>query len=151
MSSSLIGVLQRHCGVIDPRRPPEELASLREMLDQLPDPRRVRGRRYRPGSVLALCLLAVLGGAATLAGIARFATDAPADVRTRIGLDGLPRANTLGRLLSHVDGGTLDDATGVWLARHAADPVEDDLPLVGLAIDGETVRGSRNGDQKAVH
>ncbi|MFE9172707.1 ISAs1 family transposase [Streptomyces kebangsaanensis] len=151
MSSSLIGVLQRHCGVIDPCRPPEELTSLRVMLDQLPDPRRVRGRRYRLGSLLALCLLAVLGGATTLAGIARFATDAPAEVRTRIGLGGLPRATTLGRLLSRIDGDALDDAIGVRLARHAADPVEDDQPLVGLAVDGKTVRGSRNGGQNAVH
>ncbi|MFF4148348.1 ISAs1 family transposase [Streptomyces sp. NPDC001698] len=120
-------------------------------MDQLPDPRRVRGRRYRLGSPLALCLLAVLGGAIILAGIARFATDAPSDVRTRIGLGGLPRATTLGRLLSRIDGDALDDAIGVWLARHAADPVEDDQPLVGLAADGKTVRGSRSGDQKAVH
>ncbi|MFB7113162.1 ISAs1 family transposase [Streptomyces sp. NPDC056291] len=108
-------------------------------------------RRYRLGSPLALCLLAVLGGAITLAGIARFATDAPSDVRTRIGLGGLPRATTLGRLLSRIDGDALDDAIGVWLARHAADPVEDDQPLVGLTADGKTVRGSRSGDQKAVH
>jgi len=77
-SSSLIGALQRRCGTADPCRPPEELTSFRETLDQLPDPRRVRGRRYRLGSLLALCLLAVLGGATTLAGIARFTADAPA-------------------------------------------------------------------------
>ncbi|MFJ8546550.1 transposase family protein [Streptomyces sp. NPDC093586] len=56
------------------------------MLDRLPDPRRVWCRRHRLGSLLALCLLAVLGGATSLAGIARFATDAPADVRKRTGL-----------------------------------------------------------------
>ncbi|MEV0184537.1 ISAs1 family transposase [Streptomyces sp. NPDC050625] len=151
MSSSLIGVLQRHCGIIDPCRPPEELTSLHETLDQLPDPRRVRGRRCGLGSLLAVCLLAVLGGATSLAGIARFAADAPFDVRTRIGLGGLPRATTLGRLLSLIDGDAVDDAIGVRLARHAADPVEDDQPLVGLAVDGKTVRGSRSGDKKAVH
>lgn len=121
------------------------------MQDQLPDSRRARGRRYRLGSLLALCLLAVLGGATTLADIARFAADAPAEVRTRIGLGGLPRATTLGRLLSRIDGDALDDAIGAWLARHAADPVEDDQPLAGLAVDGKTVRGSRDGDQNAVH
>ncbi|MFJ5157527.1 ISAs1 family transposase [Streptomyces sp. NPDC088353] len=66
-------------------------------------------------------------------------------------LGGLPRATTLGRLLSRIDGDALDDAIGIWLARHAADPVEDDQPLVGLAVDGKTVRGSRNGGQNAVH
>ncbi|WP_181009442.1 transposase family protein [Streptomyces sp. SM11] len=68
-------------------------------MDRLPDPRRVRGRRYRLGSLLALCLLAVLGGATTLAGIARFTADAAPEVRMRIGLRTLPRATTLGRLL----------------------------------------------------
>ncbi len=86
------------------------------------DPRRVRGRRYRLGSVLALCLLAVLGGATTLAGIARFAIDSTPEVRKRIGLDRPPRATTLGRLLSRIDGDALDDAVSAWLARHSRDP-----------------------------
>lgn len=34
MSSSLIGVLQRHCGDVDLPRPPGQLASLREALDR---------------------------------------------------------------------------------------------------------------------
>ncbi|MGY4745171.1 BCCT family transporter [Streptomyces sp. ATMOS53] len=122
----------------------EQLISLREILDRLPDPRRVRGRRYRLGSLLALCLLAVLGGATTLAGIARFAVDAAPETRSRIGLTRLPRATALGRLLSRIDGDAFDDAVGAWLARYSRDPVEDEAPaLVGLAVDGKAVRGSR--------
>lgn len=155
MSSSLIGVLQRHCGDVGLSCPPVELpalASLSKVLDRVPDPRRVRGRRYRLGSMLALCLLAVLGGATTLAGIARFAVDATPEVRERIGLDRLPRATTLGRLLSRLDGDALDDAVGAWLARYSRDPVQDEGPaLVGLAIDGKAVRGSRHRGHKAVH
>ncbi|MDH6139177.1 hypothetical protein P3T35_001177 [Kitasatospora sp. GP30] len=86
MSSSLIGVLQRHREDVDLSRPPAELpdlTSLSTVLDRLPDPRRVRGRRYQLGSLLALCLLAVLGGATTLAGIARFAIDSTPEVRKR--------------------------------------------------------------------
>ncbi|MCZ9347896.1 hypothetical protein NGM37_60475, partial [Streptomyces sp. TRM76130] len=41
---------------------------------------------------------------------------------------------------------------GAWLARHSADPVEDDRPaLVGPTVGGRTVRGSRQGDQSAIH
>jgi hypothetical protein len=72
--SSLIDVLQRHredADLLHLSAELPELAALSEVLDRLPDPRRVRGRRYRLGSLLALCLLAVLGGATTLAGIAR--------------------------------------------------------------------------------
>ncbi|MGA6227552.1 transposase [Streptomyces umbrinus] len=40
---------------------------------------------------------------------------------------------------------------GAWLARYAADPVDEPGgTLVGLAIDGTTVRGSRT-DGAAVH
>jgi hypothetical protein len=71
--SSLIDVLQRHREDADlPHLPAEqsELAALAEVLNRLPDPRRVWGGRYRLGSLLALCLLAVLGDATTPAGIA---------------------------------------------------------------------------------
>ncbi|MFE0730875.1 ISAs1 family transposase [Streptomyces antibioticus] len=155
MSSSLIDVLQRHRRDVDLLHlpaGPSELTSLADVLDRLPDPRRVRGRRYRLGSLLALCLLAVLGGATTLAGIARYAVDVAPDVRERIGLRRLPRATTLGRLLARPDGDVLDDAVGAWLARHATDPAGDDFPgLVGVAVDGKVVRGSRQGTQAAIH
>jgi hypothetical protein len=80
--SALIGVLQRQCGDIDhacPDPEPAQLTSLAEALGQLPDSRRVRGCRYRRlGSLLALCLVAVLGGAVSPAAIARFAADTDA-------------------------------------------------------------------------
>lgn len=155
MPSSLINVLQRHREDADlAHLAPEqsELATLAEVLDRLPDPRRVRGRRYRLGSLLALCLLAVLGGATTLAGIARYAIDTSPEARARIGLRRPPRATTLGRLLSRLNGDALDDAVGTWLARHASDPVDEGaVELVGVAVDGKVVRGSRTGEKTAIH
>ncbi|MEU1276614.1 transposase family protein [Streptomyces sp. NPDC005799] len=71
------------------------------------------------GSLHALCLLAVLGGATTLAGIARFAVDAAPETGSRIDLTRLPRATTLGRLLSRIDGNAFDDAVSAWLARYS--------------------------------
>ncbi|MFD5397890.1 NAD(P)-dependent oxidoreductase [Streptomyces sp. NPDC127097] len=124
--SSLIDVLQRHREDADLLHLPaglSELAALSEVLDRLPDPLRVQGRRYQLGSLLALCLLAVLGG-----------------------------ATTLGRLLSRLDGDALDDAVGAWLARHASDPADEGtVELVGVAVDGKAVRGSRTGEKTAVH
>jgi predicted transposase YbfD/YdcC len=148
VSSSLIGVLRRHCADIDSTRPDPELPQLTclaDVLGRIPDPRRVRGRRYRLGSLLALCLVAVLGGATSLAAIARFAADTDCDLRERLGLTaGTPNASTLGRLLARLDGDAMDDAVGAWLARHTADPVDEPGDrLIGLAVDGKTVRGSR--------
>ncbi|GAA4636421.1 hypothetical protein GCM10023196_086100 [Actinoallomurus vinaceus] len=154
MPFSLIGVLQRHYTGIDstcPDSEPPALTSLAEVLDRIPDPRRVRGRRYRLGSLLALCLAAVLGGATSLAAIARFAADTDTGLREQFGLtSSTPNASTLGRLLARLDGDALDDAVGAWLARHAADPVCDPGDtLVGLAVDGKTVRGSRSKRENA--
>ena len=155
MSSSLITVLARHCeggNAPCPSVEPHELASLSEVLAAVPDPRRVRGRRYRIGVLLALCLTAVLGGARSLAQIARYAHDADPHVRAGLGLTrAVPDASALGRLLARIDGDALDDAVGAWLARHAADPVKEDEALVGLAVDGKAVRGSRTNSRTAVH
>ncbi|WP_327733440.1 ISAs1 family transposase [Streptomyces nojiriensis] len=156
MPSSLINVLARHCEdgneLCPPSIEPHELASLSEVLAAMPDPRRVRGRRYRIGVLLALCLTAVLGGARSLAQIARYAADADPEVRAGLGLArATPNASTLGRLLARIDGDALDDTVGTWLARHAADPVEEDEALVGLAVDGKAVRGSRTDSKTAIH
>ena len=89
----------------------------------MPDSRRVRGRRYPIGLLLALCLTAVLSGARSLARIARYAADADPQVRAGFGLArATPNTSTPGRLLARIDGDALDDAVGTWLARHAADP-----------------------------
>ncbi|GLX48790.1 hypothetical protein Shyhy01_17400 [Streptomyces hygroscopicus subsp. hygroscopicus] len=155
MSSSLIGVLQHHCADTDsayPEPEPSQLACLADVLGRLPDPRRTRGRRYPLGSLLALCLVAVLGGATSLAAIARFAADTDSELREQLGLtSSTPNASTLGRLLARLDGDALDDAVGAWLARYVDDPVVGPGDtLVGLAVDGKTRRGSRT-DGQAVH
>ncbi|MEW2275728.1 transposase family protein [Streptomyces griseofuscus] len=94
VQSSLISVLTRHLeDTVAPCPPtgPYELTTLAEVFDRLPDPRRVRGRRYRLGSLLGLCLAAVLGGARSLAQIARFAADATPEVHDQLGSTGPPR------------------------------------------------------------
>ncbi|MFF5161403.1 ISAs1 family transposase [Streptomyces sp. NPDC000348] len=107
------------------------------MFDRLPDPRRVRGLRYRLGSLLGLCLVAVLGGTRPLAQIARFAADAAPEVHDQLGLNrATPNASTLGRLLARLNGDTVDNAVGAWLARRATDPVDEPDRLTGLAVDG---------------
>ncbi|WP_419156080.1 transposase family protein [Streptomyces canus] len=63
-----------------------ELCTLAEVLDRVPDPRRVRRRRYHIGVLLTLCQVAVLSGATSLACIARFATNSGPGLRRRLGL-----------------------------------------------------------------
>lgn len=74
-----------------------------------PDP----GPPLLPGLPVALCLVAVLRGATSLAAIARFAADTDSELREQLGLtSSTPNASTLGRLLARLDGYALDDAVG---------------------------------------
>lgn len=84
MPSSLVVVLQRHCADTDStfrESEPSQLTCPADVLGRIPDPRRARAACYRPGSLLALCMVAVLGRATSLAAIAHFAADTESDVR----------------------------------------------------------------------
>jgi predicted transposase YbfD/YdcC len=155
--SSPIDVLSRHLEHVALTDPVSDLPTLAEVLDTLPDPRSRRGRRYRLGPLLALSLLAVLGGATSLTKITRFIAGYDPDLRARAGLPGTVRlaASTLGRLLARLDGDAFDAATCAYLsALTSGHPPETTTqtttaartPLLGLAVDGKTLRGSRTGD-----
>ncbi|GAA3468696.1 hypothetical protein GCM10018965_032530 [Nonomuraea roseola] len=105
--SSPIDVLARHLEhvtVADLLTDPLDLPTLAEVLDAVPDPRSRRGRRYRLGPLLALSLLAVLGGATSLTKITRLIAGYDPDLRALAGLPGTLRlaASTLGRLLARL-------------------------------------------------
>ncbi|WP_170247488.1 ISAs1 family transposase, partial [Nonomuraea zeae] len=163
MPSSPIKVLDRHLEhitVADPLSDLLELPTLAEVLDTVPDPRSRRGRRYRLGPLLALSLLAVLGGATSLVRITRFIAEYDPELRARASLPGTPRlaASTLGRLFARLDGAAFDTATCNYLAMLAAcaPPATSgrpsaQAPLTGLAVDGKTLRGSRTADGTTVH
>jgi hypothetical protein len=76
----------------------------------------------RLGPLPAMCLVAVLSRASTLAQIARFAAGCdPASARA-LGLPGtVPAATALGRLLARLDGDAFDDAVGAYLTLLAGD------------------------------
>ncbi|GIH66627.1 ISAs1 family transposase [Microbispora siamensis] len=150
--SSPIDVLFRHLEHVTVSDPLSDLPALAEVLDAVPDPRSRRGRRYRLGPLLALALLAVLGGATSLAKITRFIAGYDPRLRARIGLPATVRlaASTLGRLLARLDGDDFDAATCAYLSRLAAAPpatgTTGTTALLGLAVDGKTLRGSRTGN-----
>jgi predicted transposase YbfD/YdcC len=153
--SSPIDVLARHLEHVttsDPLPDLPDLPALAEVLDALLDPRSRRGRRYRLGPLLALALLAVLAGATSSAKITRFIAGCDPDLRARLGLPVTIRlaASTLGRLLSRLDGDAFDAATCAYVATLAASappPTGTRTPLLGLAVDGKSLRGSRTGQE----
>ncbi|TDD00493.1 ISAs1 family transposase [Nonomuraea deserti] len=108
--------------------------------------------RYRLGPLLALSLLAVLGGGDLFGEVTRFIAGYDLELRARLGLPDTVRlaGSALIRLLARPDGDAFDAATCAYLAALAdcapsAISADARAPLFGLAVDGKTLRGSRTG------
>jgi predicted transposase YbfD/YdcC len=112
--------------------------------------------------VLALAACAVLAGARSLAAIAEWAADAPAEVLSRLGAPcrepdcgpTAPAEATVRRVLQRIDGDALDTAVVAWLTDRDRDDHPDrnaDQPRSSLAVDGKTVRGAYRPDGTQVH
>lgn len=121
--------------------------SLLDRLAQLPDPRGRHGRQYPPTALLGLCLVAVLAGQTSLAAIAQFGRLRGKRLGHALGFrDGrMPCANTLANFLRALDADHLDRIVGEWLADRHAGGWEQ------VALDGKTLRGSRDGEVPGVH
>ena len=96
---------------------------LLEVLAQVPDPRRRRGRRYTLVFVLAVAVACVLAGAKNFREIGDQAADLPQEVLARLGgrphpllrRSSRPSEKRIRTLLQEIDAATLDELTGGWL------------------------------------
>jgi hypothetical protein len=121
--------------------------SLLDRLAELTDPRDPKGRQYPLVPLLALCLVATLAGHTSVAAIAQFGRLRGHRLGHALGFHRgtMPCANTLTNLLAALDADHLDRVIGDWLAdRHAAG-------WDHVALDGKTLRGSRDGGTPGVH
>ena len=121
--------------------------SLFDRLTELPDPRHRKGRQYPLVSLLGLALVAILGGHTSVTAIAQFGRLRKHRLGHALGFcDGkMPCANTFANLFAALDADHLDRIIGDWLADRHADGWEH------IALDGKTVRGSRDGQTPGVH
>ncbi|WP_245235386.1 transposase family protein [Streptomyces violaceorubidus] len=128
--------------------PLADAVALSGFLDLVPDPRGVRGRRYRLSALVAAAAASVLAGARSLTAITEWISDVPAWACRVLGfltdpLSGtvsVPHPHTLRRLLVQLDGDALDRAIGAFLTARAA-PAGPGLRAI--AVDGKALRGSR--------
>lgn len=121
--------------------------SLLDRLAELTDPRDRKGRQYPLVPLLALALVAILAGNTSVAAIAQFGRLRKHRLGHALGFPHgkMPCANTLTNLFAVLDADHLDRLIGAWLAdRHATG-------WDHIALDGKTVRGSRDGDTPGVH
>ena len=94
---------------------------------------------------MATC--ACLSGARSFEAIAQWAATLPIDALRRLGCKRPkpPSEPTFRRTLQRLDATSLDRKIGQWLAT------QNILSGKGIAIDGKTVRGARDGEKKAPH
>jgi DDE_Tnp_1-associated/Transposase DDE domain len=121
---------------------------LLDLLAQVPDPRKRRGRRHPLAGLLAVGVAAVIAGSRSFAAIGQWAADAGPGALAVLGAArGPAEESTFRRAFALVSADVLDRVLGAWLWTRA---VQAGGRLV-IAIDGKTVRGARNKTGKAPH
>jgi predicted transposase YbfD/YdcC len=132
-----------------------KVPGLLAVLAPVPDPRRLRGRRFSLVFVLAVAAACTLAGARTFREVGDQAADLPQDVLRALGgrVHPLRRrviapSETRIRTLVHaVSAEVLDEVLGGWL-RDLADAGRLDGLLTAIAIDGKWLRGVAGGQVK---
>src|SRR5690348_15633564 len=121
---------------------------LLDLLAQVPDPRKRRGRRHPLAGLLAVGIAAVIAGSRSFAAIGQWAADAGPEALAVLGAErGPAEESTYRRAFALVSADVLDRVLGSWLWTRA---VRAGGRLV-IAIDGKTVRGAKSKGGKAPH
>ena len=126
----------------------EPTASLLERFAELHDPRSRRGRRYSLESLLSLAAVAMMSGMTSLEAIAHFGRLRGPRLTHLLGFrDGdTPSKATYSRLFAALDAAEVEAVFADW--------VRDRCPPETwrhLTLDGEALRGSRDGEAPGVH
>lgn len=133
----------------------EEAPGLLEVLAQVQDPRKMRGRRFGLVFILAVAVVCVLAGAKSFREIGDQAADLPQDLLARLGGKprpllrriAVPSEKRIRTLLQALDAAALDVTVGGWLRALAAAGRLDGL-LTAIAVDGKWLRGVADGQVK---
>jgi predicted transposase YbfD/YdcC len=121
---------------------------LLDLLAQVPDPRKRRGRRHALAGLLAVGIAAVIAGSRSFTAIGQWAADAGPEVLAGLGAArGPAEESTFRRAFALVSADVLDRALGAWLWTRA---VRAGGRLV-IAVDGKAVRGAKSRGAKAPH
>src|SRR5574341_1934726 len=124
------------------------MKSLREDLAKIADYR--EDPEYPLEGVLSFICLALLCGCNGLREIERFGQRQRWELSARLGFrrEKMPKYGTLRRVLMEVDEGALTAVVSAWGEEALA--AAGQPGLAGMAIDGKTLRGSREGERPAL-
>lgn len=123
-------------------------ATLYDALATLPDPRSRHGQIHPLPAIMGLIALAMLMGRTSLIGIARFGRQYGAPLAWALGFrrGKTPTVSTLSRTLRRFDAEQLEAILTQWI-RVRIDPDS----FQQIALDGKTLRGSRDGELPGQH
>ena len=142
--------------VTSENRDGKKAPGLLEMLAQVPDLRKRRGRRYELVFVLAVAACCALAGAKTYREIGDQAADLPQDVLARLGgrIPPAPSARSSLPARSGSAPSSRPSMPGAWTRSSAAGcgrwhrPGKSEPLLTAIAIDGKWLRGIADGTEK---
>jgi predicted transposase YbfD/YdcC len=121
--------------------------ALIELLATIPDPRKPRGLIHPLSAVLSLAVVAMLAGMKSLEAIAQFGRDRGNGLAFALGFrrGKTPAKSTLSEIFRALDCDAFEAALCAWVQARldAGDPA--------IALDGKTLRGSRDGAVPGVH
>jgi len=112
-------------------------ATLVQLLTQVPDPRKRRGRRHPLVVVLVIAVGAVTAGARSLTSIGEWAHDVGADLLEQVHLEAaVPSEATIRRVIEALDAGVFAQLCGAWTRLRWRQVDGQGV----IAVDGKTVR-----------
>ncbi len=126
----------------------EARISLMELLEGIHDPRRARGKRHPLPALLGLAVVAMLAGMTSYEAIVPYGKERGWEFLKHLGFTtkwGLCKA-TDSRVFRRIDVADFEARVGAWIQGRLG---PGDAPHI--AIDGQTARGSRDGDTPGVH
>ena len=125
-----------------------QLLDPRPYFAHLPDPRReTQNKLHNLHDILMMVLCAVLSGVEDWVGMEAFAEEKETWLRGFLELpNGIPSHDTLSDVMGRIDPGAFQTAFTAW-ATAALPGLADEQ----VCVDGKAVRGSRKGDDPAVH
>jgi len=140
-----------------PPRSPYQSAQLDSLWqryhDQLTDPRARRGKRHLLATILTIAAAATVAGERGPKGFAKFAELLSQPQRRHLrcaphkktGRLVVPSEPTFRRTFKRLDRARFHELLAQWMSEH------DPEKLTALAVDGKTVKGSRQSDGRPVH
>lgn len=134
-------------------QPLAQCRPLIDVLSEIPDFRKARGKRHPLPAVLALVCVAVLCGYKSYSAISQWARIYPRELVLKLGLTHktTPCPATLFTILSQLDRRLLESKLTEWAKGVLASLPKDQAEEEAVAIDGKTLRGSKRQGAINIH